>query len=112
MTRYAVHDTLTEALARTVLEVSGVAFLKPGLGDLLRSRAGAGAGRSGGHTAGIRVTRRDESEPWEVDVRIVARKERRTVDVARATRQALEESLATLLPDSKASVRVTVTGLV
>lgn len=42
MTRYAVHDTLTEALARTVLEVSGVAFLKPGLGDLLRSRAGAG----------------------------------------------------------------------
>ncbi|MEU8794153.1 hypothetical protein [Streptomyces sp. NPDC048643] len=110
MTRYAVHDTLTEALARTVLDVSGVAFLKPGFSELLRT--GAGAGRSGAHTAGIRVTRRDGSEPWEVDVRIVARKERRTVDVARATREALEESLATLLPDSKASVRVTVTGLV
>lgn len=112
MTRYAVHDTLTEALARTVLEVPGVAFLKPGLTDLLRSRAGAGAGRSGARTAGIRVTRRDGSEPWEVDVRIVARKERPAVDVARATRLALEESLAVLLPDGKASVRVTVTGLV
>ncbi|MFD6920311.1 Asp23/Gls24 family envelope stress response protein [Streptomyces sp. NPDC059944] len=112
MTRYAVHDTLTEALARTVLDVPGVAFLKPGLGDLLRSRTGAGAGRAGRQPAGIRVTRGDGSEPWEVDVRIVVRKERRGVDVARATRQALEESLATLLPDSNASVRVTVTGLV
>ncbi|MEW2162785.1 Asp23/Gls24 family envelope stress response protein [Streptomyces sp. NPDC007084] len=112
MTRYAAHDTLTEALARTVLDVPGVAFLKPGLTDLLRSRTGAEPARPGARTAGIRVTRREESEPWEVDVRIVARKERRSVDVARATRQAVEESLAVLLPDGKASVRVTVTGLV
>ncbi|MFG2307259.1 hypothetical protein ACGFS9_01005 [Streptomyces sp. NPDC048566] len=112
MTRYAVHDTLTEALARTVLEVPGVAFLKPGLTELLRARTGSGAARAGAHTAGIRVTRRGTSDPWEVDVRIVARGERRTVDVARATRRALEEALEVLLPDGKASVRVTVTGLV
>ncbi|MFF0275548.1 hypothetical protein [Streptomyces sp. NPDC004330] len=51
----------------------------------------------------------------EVEVRLVAMRSRRTVEVARATRSAVEARLAALLPEQSVEatrVSVTVTGLV
>ncbi|WP_261992757.1 hypothetical protein [Streptomyces sp. adm13(2018)] len=51
----------------------------------------------------------------QVEIRLVAVRSRRTVDVARATRSAVEARLAALLPAQTvgaAQVSVTITGLV
>lgn len=65
--------------------------------------------------AGVRITRGgDGADLWNVGVRIVALSDTRALDVARATRAAVEACPTSALPrDAKpARVNVTVTGLV
>ncbi|MEV7433688.1 hypothetical protein AB0465_35680 [Streptomyces griseoviridis] len=115
MTRYTAHATLTEEIARAVVEVPGVAFLKPGLSGLVRSTLARGERGTGPATpSGVRLTRSGDGEPWRVEIHLVALRHSRTVDVARATRSAVEERMAALFPTEAAGARVsvTVTGLV
>ncbi|MFD4572739.1 hypothetical protein ACFWNK_19230 [Streptomyces sp. NPDC058417] len=134
------HSTLTQNIARAVEQVPGVAFLRPGLGGRLRSvltraeagpllgagaaagegrgvGAGAGWGSSGasGSSAGVRLVRPGGGAgPWQVEIHLVARRQARTVDVARAARRTVQDHLAMALPAEagRARVTVTVTGLV
>ncbi|MFF4873293.1 hypothetical protein ACIPQA_28035 [Streptomyces sp. NPDC090109] len=109
-------SALTEEIARTVLEVPGVAFLRPGLTNLLGggpATSGADGRRVGTSAAGVRV-RGGADGPWHVEIRLVALHADRTLDVARAARRAVEERLDALLPGGvpRADVSVTVTGRV
>ncbi|MFI8347760.1 hypothetical protein [Streptomyces sp. NPDC085596] len=116
MTDRALRTTLTEEIAAAVESVPGVAFLRPGLGGLLRSALPRGAGAANGGRAvpaGVRLSRPDEAGPWRVEIHVVARGHVRTLDVARAVVRAAEERLAGLLPGQQPpKVTVTVTGLV
>ncbi|MFG2478927.1 hypothetical protein [Streptomyces fagopyri] len=113
MTQHTAHTVLTaltEEVAKAVREVAGVAYLRPGVAQLLR-----GAVAPAGRPAGVRITRGgDGADPWNVEVRIVALSDTRALDVARATRAAVEACLTSSLPRETAPARVsvTVTGLV
>ncbi|MHB9855837.1 hypothetical protein ACSYGO_42250 [Streptomyces krungchingensis] len=115
MSDHAVHATLTEDIAETVQNVPGVAFLEPGITGLLRSAlSAAGPGAKGARPAGVRMDRPGRADPWHVEIELVARGDARSVDVARATRAAVQDRLASLFPaePAPAHVTVTVTGLV
>ncbi|MGW3287993.1 hypothetical protein ACWDR3_25510 [Streptomyces sp. NPDC001002] len=115
MTQHTAHATLAEEIARAVEAVPGVAFLRPGLTGRLRSTLS----RTDGSTrsappSGVRVSRPDGAEVWRVEIRLVALRHVRSVDVARAARSTVEERVAQLFPadTTSAQVTVTVTGLV
>ncbi|MFF3215890.1 Asp23/Gls24 family envelope stress response protein [Streptomyces sp. NPDC002886] len=112
-----VHETerTRTLIGDAVLGVGGVAFLKPALGDLLRTTA---ASRSGlrpsaasphRHAAGIRITSGLHEGGPAVEVHVVLLRGHRALDVTRAIRatvQAVYPSTRTI------PVRVTVTGIV
>nr|WP_280875886.1 hypothetical protein [Streptomyces pseudovenezuelae] len=103
------HATLAAEVARVVESVSGVAFLRPGLTDRLRSVVS----RPGVAPAGVRMTRPDGDGPWQVEIHVVVLRRARTVDVARGVRDTVERHLDTLAPARSApQVTVKVTGLV
>ncbi|KPI07507.1 hypothetical protein OK074_0217 [Actinobacteria bacterium OK074] len=114
----SAHVTLVEEVATTVRSVPGVAFLKPGLGERLRSAlsrpTAPGTGGTGSSAAaGVRLTRPDGDGPWRLDIHVVMLREARTADVARAVRAAVERRLHALVPVRPVPlVTVTVTGLV
>lgn len=102
--------TLTEEVARAVEGVEGVAFLKPGLAQLLRSALPSAApSAAGARHAGVRMSRGSATSPPRLDIQIVARRDARAVEVARATRRAVDSCLATLLPGKEEPVQVVVT---
>lgn len=103
--------TLTEALAKTVQEVPGVAFLKPGVAHRLRS-ALPGVRPGTASPAGLRITRPGGNEPWKIEVQIVTRADARVLDVTRATRTAVDTCLTALVPAEAVQVTITVTGIV
>ncbi|MDG9694911.1 Asp23/Gls24 family envelope stress response protein [Streptomyces mutabilis] len=104
-------DALAGTVARVAAEVPGVAFLRPGLAELIRGSARTGTPRTAGRTpAGVRVTRGSGTGPWEVDVQLVVRRGHRALTVARAVRDAVSAALARTAPG--AQVTVTVTGAV
>lgn len=101
--------TLAAEVATAVESVSGVAFLRPGLTDRLRSAVS----RPGAAPAGVRMSRPDGDGPWQVEIHVVALRRARTVDVARGVRDTVARHLDTLAPTRSAPrVTVTVTGLV
>ncbi|WP_405672940.1 hypothetical protein OG848_24590 [Streptomyces canus] len=108
------HAALVEQAAAAAAGVSGVAFLRPGLADRLRSvRHRATNGNNSGRPAGVRMTRPDADSPWHVEIHVVALREARTVDVARAVRVTVARRLGALSPPQPAPrITVTVTGLV
>lgn len=118
MTHDTARTALTEQVAKAVEGVAGVAFLKPGVAQLLRSTLASSPSSappaSGARQTGVRMSRGSDTAPQQLDIQIVARRNARAVDVARATREAAESCLATLLPGEKDAVRVvvTITGLV
>nr|WP_241670706.1 hypothetical protein [Streptomyces lavendulae] len=99
-----------DLLARTVQEVPGVAFLKPGVTHRLRS-ARSGPPPVSMSPAGLRISRSTSSGRWKIEVQIVARAEARALDVTRATRTAIDACLAAATAGS-AQVTITVTGIV
>ncbi|MFE0207970.1 Asp23/Gls24 family envelope stress response protein [Streptomyces sp. NPDC058985] len=101
-------DALAAAVARVTAEVPGVAFLRPGLADLVRGSARTGPPRAAGRApAGVRVTRASGAGPWEVDVQIVVRRGHRALTVARAVRDAVTAALAEKAPGAQVTVTVT-----
>ncbi|MFJ4694279.1 hypothetical protein [Streptomyces sp. NPDC088766] len=108
------HATLVEDVARVVEDVAGVAFLRPGLADRLRSALSRPAPRSGRTpSAGVRMTREDGAGSWHVEIEVVVLRQARPVDVARAVRARVENRLDALAPERPATrVTVTVTGRV
>ncbi|MFE9680458.1 hypothetical protein [Streptomyces sp. NPDC006285] len=108
------HWALTEEIARTVESVPGVAFLKPGLAGRLRSALGrpvppSQEGRDRVPTAGVRLSRPDGAGGRHVEIHLVALRQARAVDVARATRRSVEAYLVSRFPAETAPVHVTVT---
>ncbi|MER6229352.1 hypothetical protein ABT169_09360 [Streptomyces sp. NPDC001616] len=100
-----------DEVARAVLGVEGVAFLKPGVAQQVRS-ALAGTGRAGATRAsGLRMSRSGGGGEgtWDVDVHIVVLGEARAADVARGTRAAVAECLRRMFPETTAPARITVT---
>jgi hypothetical protein len=110
----AAHTTLVEELAAVVEGVAGVAFLKPGLADRLRSalpRPAPPAGRD--RAAGLRMTLPDEEAGWRVEIHLVVDRRTRALDVTRTVRARVEDHINALTPGLPAPrVTVTVTGRV
>lgn len=98
-----------------VLDTPGVAFLRPGLADLLRSSAllrrglpGAPAGSSG-----VRVRRGAGPQDWSVEVYVVLHRGRRALDVTRAVRSAAADAVRRVAGEpAEPGITVTVTGRV
>ncbi|MFJ9728712.1 Asp23/Gls24 family envelope stress response protein [Streptomyces sp. NPDC101209] len=114
MTVHSTHTTLVEEAAVAAESVPGVAFLKPGLAERLRSalsRPAPPAGRA--RTAGVRMTADGDGGSWHVEIQVVVDRQARAVDVARAVRDRVRDRLAALTPARPApTVTVTVTGRV
>ncbi|MGW6061490.1 Asp23/Gls24 family envelope stress response protein [Streptomyces sp. NPDC055189] len=108
-----VSRVLADAVMEAVLDVPGVAFLRPGLADLLRSSALLRRGLPGtpAGSAGVQVRRRKEAGGWGVEVHVVLRRGRRALDVTREVRSAAARAVERAAGDP-AEVTVTVTGLV
>ncbi|MER8120497.1 hypothetical protein [Streptomyces sp. NPDC094031] len=100
-----------DLLARTVQEVPGVAFLKPGVTHRLRS-ARPGPHPKSASPAGLRISRSTSGGRWKIEVQIVTRAQVRALDVTRATRTAIDACLAATVPTESAQVTITVTGIV
>ncbi|MGA4846872.1 Asp23/Gls24 family envelope stress response protein [Streptomyces sp. G5(2025)] len=120
MTEQRASGDLTDTVARAVLGTAGVAFLRPGLAQLLRASGPFGRARTGtpgtgrpSHSSGVRVTPLGGTGRWRVEVHVVLHRGHRAVDVTRAVRAAVTESLrGTAEGALQVSVTVTVTGLV
>ncbi|MEW2071445.1 Asp23/Gls24 family envelope stress response protein [Streptomyces sp. NPDC007346] len=113
MTTDTLRDRLAEAAAGAARDVPGVAFLRPGVVDLLRTRFAGGASRlvmePGARAQGVRVSRDEATGAWHIDIRLVLHRGHRALDVTRAVRAA---TLAAVHAEPSVSVRVTVTGVV
>ncbi|WP_371530832.1 Asp23/Gls24 family envelope stress response protein [Streptomyces sp. NBC_01283] len=110
-----VSRVLADAVIEAVLATPGVAFLRPGLVDLLRSSAVLRRGLPGTPTgsAGVRVRREKGSRDWSVDVYVVVHRGRRTLDVTREVRSAAAKAVELVTGEPAApGIAVTVTGLV
>ncbi|MEU3186220.1 Asp23/Gls24 family envelope stress response protein [Streptomyces sp. NPDC006923] len=122
MTPHEIQDELARVAADAARLTPGVAFLRPGLVDLLRASAASRTGRPrtwpagrAGRTPGVHV-RQTAGPAWHIDVQLVARAAYRTVDVTRAIREAVEAATAGVLSGSdhqaRTTVTVTVTGII
>ncbi|WP_037575058.1 Asp23/Gls24 family envelope stress response protein [Phaeacidiphilus oryzae] len=101
-----LQSRLTTGAAEAARRVPGVAFLRPGLAELLRGGPGSGA-RAG--TSGVRVRRGEAPGQWRLEIQLAARRGHRAADVARAVRASVEEAVRELLAAEAAPVSVTVT---
>ncbi|ATL31543.1 Asp23/Gls24 family envelope stress response protein [Streptomyces formicae] len=97
---------MTDVVRDAVLRTPGVAFLKPGIAELLRSTPLLPTGRS----AGVRVRRDRSTGDWHVEVQVVVRRDHRALDVTREIRAGVTEAVAR--ETGRIAVTVTVSGLV
>ncbi|WP_411083346.1 Asp23/Gls24 family envelope stress response protein [Streptomyces sp. cmx-18-6] len=115
MTPDTLRDRLAVAAAEAAQGVPGVAFLRPGVVDLLRTRIADRAPRlaqgPGARAQGVRVRWDEAADSWHIDIRLVLHRGRRALDVTRAVRAATLLAVRTE-PPASVSVRVTVTGTV
>ncbi|MFD9863208.1 Asp23/Gls24 family envelope stress response protein [Streptomyces alboflavus] len=116
MTEQRAPRALADVVGSAVLATRGVAFLRPGLAELLRSSVGLGAGRGTSGAAGasgVRVERGKGSQGLDIEVYVVLSRGHRALDVTRAVRSAVVAALEEQAPEAvPARVRVTVTGVV
>lgn len=110
MTAVTRRDQVAVAAAEAARGVPGVAFLRPGVADLLRARIAERtpfrAPQNG--APGVRVGR-DEDDGWHIDIRFVLCRGHRALDITRAVRAAV---VVALPGEPVVSVRITVTGVV
>ncbi|MET8941097.1 hypothetical protein ABZ329_30200 [Streptomyces rubiginosohelvolus] len=105
-------DTMHSELAHVVREVPGVAFLAPGLRSRLRAlRATSPLARPGDDTPGITVSAPSGDTRTTVEIRLICRSDRRTLDTTRAVREAVDHHLTTRYPGDDFRIIVTVTGV-
>ncbi|MFD5778634.1 Asp23/Gls24 family envelope stress response protein [Streptomyces sp. NPDC126933] len=117
-----IQEELALAAADAAQQVPGVAFLRPGLADLLRASAGSRAGRlrtrsitataragHGSRPPGVHVSPTAGPARWHIDIQLVARTAYRSVEVTRAVREAVEAVATGVLPEPDHPVRITVT---
>ncbi|WP_424216672.1 Asp23/Gls24 family envelope stress response protein (plasmid) [Streptomyces sp. BI20] len=112
----ALPDTPQDPTLRAVLQVPGVAFLRPGPAGLLLAAARR-MGRLPTPTppreptpSGLRLRRSPTGEVTGAHVDVVLHRGHRALDVTRAVRSAVHASLPPS-PDTPLSVTVTVTGI-
>ncbi|MEU6122135.1 Asp23/Gls24 family envelope stress response protein [Streptomyces sp. NPDC047123] len=104
------------AVREAVLGTPGVAFLRPGLAELLRAAnplAGrqAPAATPSARTSAVRVTRDGGTDRWHVEVYVVLGRGHRALDVTRAVRAAVTGALRRTTGEERPPrVSVTVTG--
>ncbi|GAA2374087.1 hypothetical protein GCM10010417_42180 [Streptomyces carpaticus] len=113
----ALAERVLRAAAAAAREVAGVAYLRPGLAEVLR---GAG-GRVARRPAGVRVRPGRSAGSWEVHIELAAARGHRAVEVTRAVRAAVTGAVAEVLgsggavPEgagaARVAVRVTVTDV-
>ncbi|MGW5860774.1 Asp23/Gls24 family envelope stress response protein [Streptomyces sp. NPDC055239] len=111
-----VSRVLADAVTEAVLDTPGVAFLRPGLVDLLRSSAllRRGLPSTPKGSAGVQVRRRKDTQDWSVEVYVVLHRGRRALDVTREVRSAAAKAVERVSGEqvAPAGIAVTVTGLV
>lgn len=122
MTRNETGETkhrLASAVVDAVERVPGVAFLRPGLADLVRAAYGSAApyapyASRDRRRSGVRVRPGAVAGAWHIEVQFVARRTHRTLDVTRAVREAVLGVVAEAGDPGRrrTTVTVTVTGLV
>jgi hypothetical protein len=105
---------LTEQIADAIVDVPGVAFLRPGLAGLLRASAtGRGEFSGRGARSAVRVRQTRPPGALAIDVSVVLRSSPRAIDLTRAVRAAVLETIrARVGTDVRAHVTITVTGLI
>ncbi|MDN3026024.1 Asp23/Gls24 family envelope stress response protein [Streptomyces sp. S.PB5] len=111
---------LTDRIAEAVIGVSGVAFLRPGLGGLLRATAAARvtdrmAFERKRSRSAVRLRRGSAPGSLAVEVGVVLWRGHRAVDVTRAVRAAVQRAVRIAAGDGtrvQVQVQVKVTGLV
>ncbi|MBK3644037.1 MULTISPECIES: Asp23/Gls24 family envelope stress response protein [unclassified Streptomyces] len=114
MTAHIAQTTLVEEAAAAAEGVVGVAFLRPGLAERLRSTLSRPAPHTGrARPTGVRMTANGDDGSWHVEIQVVVVRQARAVDVARAVRTRVRDRLSALTPTHPApTVTVTVTGRV
>ncbi|MET4926253.1 Asp23/Gls24 family envelope stress response protein [Streptomyces sp. PSRA5] len=103
----AMKDVLAQAAVDAVERVPGVAFLRPGLADLVLASYASRDRRK----SGVRVRPGKVPGAWQIEVQVVARRTHRTLDVTRAVRDAVL-GVAEAGDGGRITVTVTVTGLI
>ncbi|MEU6003833.1 MULTISPECIES: Asp23/Gls24 family envelope stress response protein [unclassified Streptomyces] len=110
-----VSRVLADAVIEAVLDTPGVAFLRPGLADLLRTSAllRRGLPSTPAGSAGVQVRRPKDTQGWSVEVFVVLHRGRRALDVTREVRAATAKAFERVTGEQTApGIAVTVTGLV
>ncbi|WP_196942927.1 Asp23/Gls24 family envelope stress response protein [Streptomyces sclerotialus] len=110
---------LQRTAAEAARNTSGVAFLRPGLGDLVRGAVPLLAPAEGPRVAGVRAEPGDAPGLWRLRVHLAVRRGHRALDVTRAVRAevtaAVERAFAPEGPEhhgvASFTVTVTVTDL-
>lgn len=91
-----------------MLGTPGVAFLRPGIAELLRTVTPLTT-----RSSAVRVTRDKAAARWHAEIHVVLRGGHRAVDVTREVRAAVTGTLMRMTGESKPPrVSVTVTGRV
>ncbi|GCD33670.1 hypothetical protein OEIGOIKO_01393 [Streptomyces chrestomyceticus JCM 4735] len=124
-----LHAAILRAAAGAAKDTPGVAFLRPGLGELLRGTVarttGTGSGAAsrpgggspapsvrGGRVPGVRADRGPGPGAWRIRVHLAVRRGHRALDVVRAVRPrvtaAVQEAVRTA-GEAAPEVAVTVT---
>lgn len=95
---------VVRAAAEAARNTPGVAFLRPGLGDLLRGTVTGRSPRGPANdtrTTGVRAERQDHPERWRLRVHLAVRSGHRALDVTRAVRAAVEAAVRAVLRDAE-----------
>ncbi|MDT0382468.1 Asp23/Gls24 family envelope stress response protein [Streptomyces sp. DSM 42041] len=116
-----VTDRVTRAAARAAEEAPGVAFLRPGLAELVRGTAlphlkGTTAPADPPRTGGVRARRQGtQGTPragWRLELHLAVLDGHRALDVTRAVRAAVTDAVrGELAADTDVTVAVTVTDI-
>ncbi|MGW7078261.1 Asp23/Gls24 family envelope stress response protein [Streptomyces sp. NPDC054871] len=115
MSERDVARVVADAVIEAVLGTPGVAFLRPGLADLLRSSAvlRRGLPSTPAGSAGVQVRREKDTGALSVEVYVVLHRGRRALDVTREVRSAAAKAVERVTGEPAApGVAVTVTGRV
>ncbi|RLL67741.1 hypothetical protein [Streptomyces sp. Z26] len=91
-TRQETQSRVVEAAAKAAASTPGVAFLRPGLADLLRGST-YGARGGGPRTPGVRARHTDVPEGWHLQLHLAVLRGHQAAGVTRAVRTSVETAV-------------------